>query len=335
MKPAKRILEMTSYREAMSGGNPDEGLVCTLFEGDYHLGLAALLNSLVQNGFQGCIAAGYRGALPPWIGQLKPLNGVAKDGAPRASYEISPGVRIDFIYLDTPVHFTNLKPQFMQQLIVERGCKYIWYFDPDIMVRCAWSFYAQWVKHGVALCEDVNGSLPANHPLRYHWMELVSPAGLNNPQPLSKYYNGGFIGLPAPCSGFLDLWEDVTRIAESVGFDVRGFGTGDRTNPFFRADQDTLNITAMYTEHPLTTVGADGMDFAPGGGTMFHAIGPLKPWRKQMVWSALSGVPPSGSDKAFVANLTYPIRPYSGLGLACKRLSCTVGAMIGRFYHRR
>ena len=74
----------------MSGGNPDEGIVCTLFEGDYHFGLAALINSLVQNGFQGCIAAGYRGALPPWIGQLKPLNGAARCGS-RRSYEICSG----------------------------------------------------------------------------------------------------------------------------------------------------------------------------------------------------------------------------------------------------
>jgi hypothetical protein len=255
---------MTDYcTEAISGGNPDEGIVCTLFEGDYHFGLAALINSLVRNGFQGCIAVGYRGALPPWIDQLKPINGAAAAGS--VGYEICPGVRTEFIPLDTAVHFTNLKPEFMRQMIRERkDCKYIWYFDPDIVVRCAWSFYVHWVRHGVALCEDVNGSLPENHPLRYRWMELVSPAGLKSPQPLSKYYNGGFIGMPTSCSGFLDLWQDVTRIAESVGFDVRGFGTGDRTNPFFRADQDTLNITAMFTKHPLTTIGARG-DGVPSG----------------------------------------------------------------------
>lgn len=320
--------------EAMSGGNPEEGIVCTLFEGDYHFGLAALINSLAGNGFQGCIVAGYRGALPPWISQLKPLNGSAAAGS--VGYEICPGVRTEFIRLDTAVHFTNLKPEFMRQLIRERGCKYIWYFDPDIVVRCAWSFYVQWVRHGVALCEDVNGSLPANHPLRHQWSELVSPSGLKNPQPLSRYYNAGYIGLPASCSGFLELWQEASRIAETAGLDPKWFGVrGDRTHPFHMADQDTLNIAAMYSEHPLTTIGAAGMGFIPGSPAMLHAVGSPKPWRKKMVRSALIGFPPTDAEKGFLANLTHPIRAYDGFSLAKKRLSCTVGAMIGRFYGRR
>jgi hypothetical protein len=320
---------MTEYcNEANSGGNTDEWIVCTLFEGDYHFGLAALINSLVQNGFQGCIAAGYRGALPPWIGQLKPLDNDGK-------YEISPGVRVRFELLDTPLHFTNFKPQFMLRLIREqRDCKYIWYFDPDIVVGWSWSFYVQWAKYGVALCEDVNGMMPENHPLRQQWIELVSASGLKRPQALSRYFNGGFVGLSAAYSGFLDLWQEVTRIAESNGFDSRAGGVGNRTNPFFRADQDTLNIAAMYSEYPLTTLGAEGMSFITGGGMMFHAVGSPKPWRKRMVLSALSGFPPSGSDKAFLSFATHPICLYSSLDLAKRRLSCKVGAAIGRFYHR-
>jgi hypothetical protein len=289
--------------------------------------LAALINSLVRNGFQGCIAAGYRGALPPWLNQLKLSDG---DG----EYDICPGVRIRFILLDTPLHFANFKPGFMLQLIRERSCKSIWYFDPDIVIRCSWSFYAQWTQYGVALCEDVNWMMPENHPIRYRWSELVSASGLRNPAPLSRYYNSGFVGLPASCGGFLELWKRVLEIADTEGFDTRTYSAGDRTNPFFRGDQDALNIAAMYSEHPLTTVGPEGMDFFPGGGAMFHAVGSPKPWRKNMTWSSLRGVPPFASDKAFLANLTHPIRPYSRLSLAMKRLSCLIGSAIGRFYGR-
>src|SRR6266542_2648684 len=190
--------------EGGSDGDPKEGLICTLFEGEFHFGAAALVNSLVRHGYLGCIVAGYRGALPPWLDQLKPLDG-------KGSYEVCPGVRIDFILQDTPMHFTYFKPQFLLQLFGERrSCKYIYYFDPDI----------------------VNAVMPENHPRRCEWREMVAPLGLGNPRPLHSYYNGGFIGLPTNCSGFLHRWEEATQLAISRGLDVRGFAKGDRTNPF-------------------------------------------------------------------------------------------------------
>jgi hypothetical protein len=316
--------------EATSVGNPEEWIVCTLFEGDYHFGLAALVNSLVKSGFQGCISAGYRGLLPPWIKQLKPSS---HDG----EYDICSGVRIKFIFLDTPVHFTNLKPEFMRQLVREQpGWKYIWYIDPDITIRGSWSFYVQWVKYGIALCEDVNGRMAPNHPLRRKWMELAHAAGLKNPAPLDTYYNAGFVGVPAAYSGFLDLWQDVIRIAESKGLDLTTFKVRgwDRMNPFYGGDQDSMNVAAMHGGYPLSAIGPEGMDFVRGGYTMSHPIGSPKPWRKNMVLSALGGVPPSAADKAFLAHLTYPIRPYGRLRLGLRRVSCRVGALVGRFYRR-
>jgi hypothetical protein len=307
----------------------EESIICTLFEGHYHHGLAALINSLVANGFRGSISAGYRGALPPWISQLTSLDS-------DSTFQVCPGVHIKFILLDTPVHFTNFKPRFIQQLIRDHSdCRYIWYFDPDITIRCAWSFYAQWVKYGISLCEDVtNGTMPSNHPIRCRWIELASKIGLENPTILSRYYNGGFIGLPTKYENILGLWQDVIALAESEGTDPRSFGAGGRTNPFYGADQDALNIAAMYCDRELTTIGPEGMDLVPGGFTMFHAMGSPKPWRKNMILSALKGVPPSGADKAFLAHLENPIRIYSGIELAARRISCRIGSLIGRFYRR-
>ena len=326
VEEATGTLECGNVRQATG---TDEGLVCTLFEGDFHFGLAALINSLVRYAYRGTIAVGYRGALPPWLDQLKPLDA-------NGSYEVCPGVRIEFIPQDTPMHFTYFKPQFLLHLIGERrGYKYIYYFDPDIVIACAWAFYEQWVGHGVALCEDVNAVMPENHPRRCEWKQMVAPLGLQNPRPLRSYYNGGFIGLPASCSGFLHRWQEATQLAISRGLDLRDFAIGDRTNPFNKGDQDALNIAAMYTEHPLTTLGPAGMGFVHGEAAMYHAIGAPKPWRKNMLLSAIRGVPPTAADKAYVANTAHPIRPYSSLGRARRRTECKLGAALGRFYGRR
>jgi hypothetical protein len=312
-----------------SGTYSQDLIVCTLFEGDYHFGVAALVNSLSEHGFAGCISIGYRGLLPPWVDQLR-------KSADSDQYKVGERVSLRFIHLDTKVHFANFKPCFMQQLLREQpSCKSIWYFDPDIVIRCPWSFYLQWASYGIALCEDVtNGTMPSNHPIRLKWIELGSTIGLKTPISLSRYYNSGFISLPATYSNFLDVWQDLIRLAEVSGTDTSLFGTGSRIQPFYGVDQDALNIAAMFSGHPLTTIGPEGMDLVPGGFTMFHALGSPKPWRKNMLLSALRGVPPSGSDKAFLSHMEQPIKPYSSIRLAGKRLSCLMGALIGRFYRK-
>ena len=40
---------------------------CTLFERNYHFGVAALSNSLIAAGYAGTLWVGYRGALSGWI----------------------------------------------------------------------------------------------------------------------------------------------------------------------------------------------------------------------------------------------------------------------------
>ena len=178
--------------------------------------------------------------------------------------------------------------------------------------------------------------MPENHPLRCRWIELASASGLENPVSLSSYYNAGFVGLPVSCSGFLTLWQDVIGIAALHGSNPQAFKTAGwtRTNPFYVCDQDSMNVAAMYSGYPLTTIGPESMDFISGGYTMSHAIGSPKPWRKNMVLSALAGLPPSASDKASIAHSSYPIRAYSRFKLAARLLSCNLGAFIGRFYHR-
>src|ERR1700732_1648164 len=46
-------------------------VVCTLAEGSYFNGVAALTNSLVHAGFEGSVVVGYRGSKPTWLAQFE------------------------------------------------------------------------------------------------------------------------------------------------------------------------------------------------------------------------------------------------------------------------
>ena len=316
-----------SFRhEEMQGG------ICTLFEGDYHLGLAAFVNSLTRAGYSGTIWAGYRGALPPWVNQLE--RAASRDGD---EFRVTDRIALVFLKLDTPVHLTNYKPEFMLRLLENeaRACKYLWYFDPDIFVLANWTYFQKWQLWGVALCQEiVDNILPADAPLRQEWMRLGAGAGFANPRPVAHYYNGGLVGVPAEHAGFLRVWKRIIEMAVSHGYDPRYLAQGSRDMPFTMLDQDALNVAVMYTNAPLSTMGPQGMGFIYGASTvMYHAVG-QKPWRGSLLLRALRGMPPSGATKFFFTQVSAPIRAYPPMRLSVKRLACSIAALIGRFYRR-
>jgi hypothetical protein len=307
-----------------------QSAICTLFEGDYHYGLAALVNSLVKAGYAGTVWAGYRGALPPWLNQL-PRCGERSD-----EYAVTDRVRLGFVRLDTETHFTNYKPQFMLDLLAAqaRDCQYLWYFDPDIWLRCRWSYFEDWQQNGIALCQEiVNNILPVDSPLRHKWMRIAARMGLSGPRPLAHYFSGGMVGVAAGQASFLHLWRRIIAESEKDGNDPKVFRVGSREMPFYGADQDALNIAAMYTEHPLSTMGPEAMGFVPGGFTMYHAVGP-KPWRGGFLRRALAAMPPSEAMKAYFTHVSSPIRAYEAGQLKVERLACSLAALLGRFYRR-
>lgn len=310
----------------------DNSGICTLFEGDYHLGLAAFVNSLVRAGYKGRIWAGYRGVLPPWIGRHERVQSSQAD-----EFQITEHIRLSFLKLSTGIHLTNYKPEFMLNLLANEAhdCEYLWYFDPDIFVLASWEFFDNWQKHGVALCQEVVDNIfPADAPLRKEWMKLAAGIGLTDPRPLHHYYNGGMVGVPSAHAGFLEVWKRLLGLAADMGYDLKQIGYGSRERPFTMSDQDALNIAAMYSTCPLTTLGPQGMGFIYGASTvMYHAVGP-KPWRGSILLRALKGLPPSGATKFFFTQVSAPIRAYSPSRLWAKRLACSIAAMIGRFYRR-
>ena len=154
-------------------------VVCTLFEGHYHYGVAALANSLYRQGFLGDIYAGFRGELPSWARSA--VAGLADGFNNCQTLEVAPGFALHFLSLDTDYHFTNYKPDFMLRLLdgPAKDAEAIYYFDPDIVVTAPWSFFKNWVKCGVSLCEDVNSPISKNHPTRIAWRSYFKEFDIN------------------------------------------------------------------------------------------------------------------------------------------------------------
>ena len=307
----------------------ERAAICTLFEGDYHYGLGALANSLYRHGYRGTIWAGYRGALPPWASSA---GGCPED----AEFPVADGCAIRFLRLQTDRHLTNYKPDFLADLW-QRFCPdadALFYFDPDIVIKCAWSFFEEWASYGVALCEDINSPMPSSHPIRQAWRGFCGENGVPLPRELDAYVSGGFVGLSRKHAALLVTWKKLIQALEGKTGNLKQIGFGDRPYAFYNADQDVLNMTLMSTSEPLSLIGREGMDFIPGGYTMSHAAGGVKPWRKRMLWSALRGIPPTLPDKAYWQNTRCPLRLYSAAAAWLHRCDLVAASAVGRVLRR-
>ncbi|MGO8696316.1 MAG: hypothetical protein ACLQVY_01165 [Limisphaerales bacterium] len=306
--------------------------ICTLFEGNYHYGVGALANSLYARGYRGTIFVGFRGELPPWVVGAKTSAGFA---------EFSPaeGLVLRFIPLTTNIHLTNFKPDFVLSLWQEHcpQAQSFFYFDPDITVTCRWSFFEEWVRAGVALCADINPSMPANHPIRYAWKQFYMPHGFIFRREPDLYFNGGFFGLRLEQIEFLHCWQRLQELMTAEIGGLQNVNVRDRTFLFHKTDQDALNVASMASESPISPMGQDGMDLQFGGGgyVMSHALGAQKPWKKPFMRLLLRrGAGPSRADRIFFRNVKYPIRLYPSFVLTCKHFFLWCANFLGRFMSR-
>lgn len=322
----------TSARLNISG-NPRaaarRSVICTLYEGDYHLGLGALVNSLHARGFRGDFHAGFRGELPPW----------SREAARKVEtvwlFDVGEDSTLHFVPLCTKQHFNNHKPSFVLHLM-ERypDVQNFFFFDPDIVVRADWDFFERWVSRGIAVCEDVNNYMPRHHPVRQAWKEYAQKNGFPIRQEPDKYYNAGFFGVRREDKSFLENWQQLFACRAADGADLNDFALSDFVYPYMATDQDLMNLALMLVDRPITAVGPEGMGFRPGGYVMSHAAGEIKSWRKRFVWEALKARAPTAMDKEFVQHTQNPIKICSAAQLAWKRTGVTLGSAIGRFYRR-
>lgn len=305
--------------------------LCTLFEGNYHFGVAALSNSLIAAGYEGELWVGYRGALPGWI--------VDSPDFDPASGRLPAGSRLTLcmVALDTPLHFTYYKPIFVRDVLERHApdAGYVAYIDPDIVMKCDWPTFTGWfTDDGISVIEDVNGALPARHPKRLQWKRYFDQHGIPSRRGLDRYYNAGFIALARRQIGFLDLWRQVCDLVIAYNAGSKDLKVGGPEALFYSTDQDALNFTLTACETPMNTAGPEAMDFAPGGYYLSHAVGQFKPWQAGHIRHAIRGKPPTPASKSYFRFANAPIRVYSDSEFAKRQLFLRIASAIGRIYRR-
>ena len=313
-------------------------IVCTLFEGHYHYGFAGLVNSLYANGFKGEIYAGYRGLLPPWAKNALTNNTFIKWNNVK-TLQVQDELRIHFLPATTKYQFTNYKPEFVLQLskVVDFTEKVIFYFDPDIVIKCQWNFFTTWASFGIALVHEIiNNDMPPNHPVRQMWKGIIEANGLTVKHYPASYINAGFFGLKGDDLQFLELYKKFIEVSiNDYGIDVKKFVFfTDRSHPFFAKDQDALNVAAICCNTPISEYGPEAMDFLQGGKVMSHAVGSPKPWKKNFLWKALLASPPTLSEREYWKNANGIIKPYKSWEVIYKMITIKIASFIGRFYKK-
>lgn len=306
-------------------------IVCTLFEGDYHLGVATLGNSLVRAGFEGDIWVGHRGSIPSWA-TTSPL--FDRD---TSALQVTADVALKFVEVDPEVHLTYYKATFMKHLL-DAECAEpedaVAYLDPDIVMTCDWtSFSGFFEEPAVSVIEDVNHYMPARHPKRLQWASQLGLDGYRVHRDLERYYNAGFVGVAKKHADFLDEWQRVSELVIAYNGESHSL-VGDDAGLFSRTDQDALNFALMASEVPINSAGREAMDFEPGGNVLSHAAGHYKPWRKGHIRRAVQGHPPSSPTKNYLAFASGPIRAVPAGELESQRRAARAASLIGRFYRR-
>ena len=308
---------------------PDSTItVCTLAEGDYHHGVAALVNSLVASGYVGSIWVGWRGPLPPWTRTELGPDGLVLKAA---------HCRVVHLPLREGVMPANLKPEIMQEVLLTHApnSSGVVYFDPDIVVSAPWWFYEKWVSYGVAVCEDNCFSrIAANHYLRKNWSPYIKKVlGVKSHAALDQGFNSGFVGVARSCSEFLSTWRSLQQDLPTVGIELDAFKPGTRFDPFFGTDQDTLDMATMVHSESICALGTEGMGFTNGMTAMWHAVDGPKPWRRFYLGYLLrTGQRISEAQRGYWRQAGGPIQTRSRRALFLRRLDIGIAIALSRFY---
>lgn len=302
-----------------------EEIVVCLYDGDFHMGTAALSNSLVKSGFKGLINIGHRdNALPVWVEQLEFIE--------ENYYKLSPDITICFTRVETEMHLGYYKPYFIKIIIdTYPSTNKFYYFDVDIVVKAPWPVYINWLEKGVCLCLDNTFHyLHHNNPWRKDWRKLAEENEIlfNN---TTHYYNSGFMGIERNSVILVDRWISITEKYKKAGGNLQAFVKDAFRS--FKGDQDLLNAAVTVSgDVEISTMGREGMCFTLPASLMWHAIGEIKPWNKIFFLKLIKlGQAPTMSEKSFFSFCKYPIRIFAPITFRIKKFDLKIAALFGRF----
>jgi hypothetical protein len=327
---APYLAERTSTADSGLSVQTGHHAVCTVAEGNYFYGAAALANSLVRAGFRGSIIVGYRGARPAWIQALK------KESTPDV-YLVAPEVRLQLVEIPGTWHLSNCKAYLIQQIFQEiiPSVDLVYCLDSDIVITTPWSTLVEWAGSGVVVALDMADSyMSPHHVYRHAWRALAGKID-RKCRDFTGYVNGGCVGINRQFKEFAELWALLMKELEREGADMTKMKNWTGRPEFARMDQDVLNATMMTTDTPIALLGAEAMGWFPATGeVMPHAMLHKKPWVRNYILDALRGFPPDRAHRAYWRFVEGPIRPFGEWDLKRKKAALTMASTIGRFHTR-
>lgn len=302
-------------------------VACTLFEKSYHHGLRGLLNSLFNAGYTGVFYAGYLGLLPDWITNEANFNAEHKE------LLVGNKILVRFICMGEAGHLSYSKPDFMLQVMSYEKSP-VAYFDPDIVVKCEWSYLERCSGYGVSLIEDIQSYLPRSHPKRHMWRSYASSKRLEVVRDIDRYFNSGFVSVGIEEKEFLQLWKTTIEWVSAFNEGAQGLKYGDPLDIFYHCDQDAMNLALMLSQCRICAQEPQAMDFLGYGYVLSHAIGRPKPWESGFLKKALQGYPVSAAIKNYYKFGNGPLSSMSAPLVKLKKMEISLASLISRVWRR-
>jgi hypothetical protein len=296
--------------------------IFTLYERDYHLGVAALINSAIKCGFRGPIFILFRDQLPPWF-------------SPELDQSLQKsGIKLNFEPCTPSRHLGYHKPFAAREILARHpDLDGIVYADPDVTFVAPWPFFEKWVAGGVALCLDCNFPwIPRNHPWRLEWRSLAERAGLVVRREPTEYVNSGFFAVRSVEREFLDHWIAGTLQFEKEGGNTIRFAMEKRPCAI-AGDQDILAASLHAASAEPAYIGQEGMGFNGHHMILSHAVETPKPWRVCFSKQATRGRKPSVAAKLWLQHARAPIPAISSFQHFIKTADLSLSLFVTRLWN--